>query len=525
MHDGGFMSLVDRRGGATGGHNAAPSVGADIDSIEEELTDDRIRSSGRRLWQNQYIDGLRVTDTLAVVVAVLVAHVVRFGAEDMRVSIDPLNFSYNYEFVSVVLALSWISLLAIFRTRSPRVIGTGIEEYRRIVSATFRLFGGVAILALGLRLDLARGYFAIALPLGLLLLLAGRWIWRIWVARARTGGGYQTSVLVVGSHDSSAALVKSFQSCPSAGYDVVGICHPGLDAEQDECLRVGDVAVPVFGDETAVLDAIQRSGADTVAVTATEHLGHRGLRQLAWELEKKQVDLVVAPGVVDVSGPRLHMRPVAGLPLIHVEKPRYNGANRFAKKAFDCVFAALALVFIAPILTVIAIAIKATSSGPVFFRQERIGLDGKPFQMIKFRTMVVNADSMLSDLLGSNESEGGVLFKMKDDPRITSVGKYLRKFSLDELPQFINVLKQDMSVVGPRPPLRREVEMYDGEVARRMLVKPGVTGLWQVSGRSDLSWEESVRLDLSYVENWSLTGDILIILKTVRAVGAGSGAY
>ncbi|WP_245650267.1 sugar transferase [Millisia brevis] len=491
-----------------------------------ESLDDDDAIAGRRRWQQSYIDGLRITDTAAVVAAVFVAHMVRFGAEDMGVAFDPLTFTYNYEFVSLVLAMGWLALLAIFRTRSPRVIGTGVEEYRRIVSATFKLFGAVAILALGLQLDLARGYFAIALPLGLVLLLVGRWVWRVRLARIRsTGGGYRTSVLVIGSRDSSAALVKSFQDCPSAGYAVVGVCHPGAPGGIGGRLQVDDTTVPVYGNETDVLKAIEFSGADTVAVTATEHLGHRGLRNLVWDLESKQIDLVVAPGVVDVAGPRLHMRPVAGLPLIHVEKPQYNGANRFAKRGFDIAFSAAALLFIAPVFLFIAAAIKTTSSGPVFFRQERIGLDGKPFQMIKFRTMVDGADRMLAGLLDSNESDGGVLFKMKDDPRITSVGKYLRKFSLDELPQFLNVLKRDMSVVGPRPPLRREVEQYDGEVARRMLVKPGITGLWQVSGRSDLSWDESVRLDLSYVENWSLVGDVLIILKTVRAVGVGSGAY
>lgn len=518
------MSIADRRH-ATSGRGDGLSTAAEFEMLAESLDKDN-SVAGRRQWQQTYVDGLRITDTAAVVLAVFVAHVVRFGADDMGVVFDPMTFSFNYEFVSLVLAFSWLGLLAIFRTRSPRVLGTGVEEYRRIVSATFRLFGAVAILALGLQLDLARGYFAIALPLGLVLLIAGRWFWRKWLSRARsTGDGYRTSVLVIGSRDSSAAMVKSFQDCPAAGYAVVGVCHPGAPGGVTGLLEVDDTTVPVYGNEADVLTAIEVSGADTVAVTATEHLGHRGLRKLVWDLESKQIDLVVAPGVVDVAGPRLHMRPVAGLPLIHVEKPQYNGANRFAKRGFDIAFSVAALAFIAPVFLTIAIAIKLTSSGPVFFRQERIGLDGKPFQMIKFRTMVEGADRMLAGLLDSNESEGGVLFKMKDDPRITTVGKYLRKFSLDELPQFINVLKRDMSVVGPRPPLRREVEQYDGEVARRMLVKPGITGLWQVSGRSDLSWNESVRLDLSYVENWSLVGDIVIILKTVRAVGAGSGAY
>ena len=192
---------------------------------------------------------------------------------------------------------------------------------------------------------------------------------------------------------------------------------------------------------------------------------------------------------------------------------------------FDFGFALAALIGVSPLLFIAAIAIKLTSRGPVFYRSERIGLDGKPFTMIKFRTMVVDAEARLADYLSSNEIDGGVMFKMREDPRVTPVGKVLRRYSIDELPQFINVLKQDMSVVGPRPPLRREVESYNGDIKRKLLVKPGVTGLWQISGRSNLSWEKSVRLDLSYVDNWSMITDVGIIFKTVSAVARAEGAY
>jgi exopolysaccharide biosynthesis polyprenyl glycosylphosphotransferase len=244
-----------------------------------------------------------------------------------------------------------------------------------------------------------------------------------------------------------------------------------------------------------------------------------------WRLENLDVDLVVAPGVMDVAEARLTLRPVAGFPLLHVEKPQYHGAKCFQKRVFDVCFALAALIAISPFLITSAIAIKLNSKGPVFYRSERIGLDGKPFTMLKFRTMVDGADNQIDLLLPLNESVGGMLFKIRKDPRVTAVGKILRRFSIDELPQFINVLKQDMSVVGPRPPLKREVESYDGEVKRRLLVKPGVTGLWQVSGRSDLSWDESVRLDLSYVDNWSMASDVIIVAKTVKAVLARDGAY
>jgi exopolysaccharide biosynthesis polyprenyl glycosylphosphotransferase len=234
---------------------------------------------------------------------------------------------------------------------------------------------------------------------------------------------------------------------------------------------------------------------------------------------------VVSPGVVDVAGPRLTMRPVAGLPLIHVEKPQYSGTKKLQKRAFDICVSLTVLLCALPVMLVSAIAIKLTSKGPVFYRSERIGLDGVPFDMIKFRTMVDGADSQVDELVARNESVGGVLFKIREDPRVTTVGRYLRRYSIDELPQFINVLRREMSVVGPRPPLRREVDTYDDQVRRRLLVLPGITGLWQVSGRSDLSWEDSVRLDLSYVENWSISNDLLIAAKTIRTVLAGSGAY
>ncbi|MET4046858.1 exopolysaccharide biosynthesis polyprenyl glycosylphosphotransferase [Rhodococcus sp. UYP5] len=475
------------------------------------------RLTSRRVWEHQYIDRLRVTDSVVVLVAVALAQLIRFGELQTTAML-------SYTGVSVSLAGLWIAFLAIFRTRSTRVIGNGAEEYRRIVSATFRLFGVIAILALLFKIDIARLYLAIAFPVGLLALLVSRWMWRKGVAAKRSKGKYQTAVLIVGSRAAAVSMAKQFERSPAAGYSVVGMCLPGFEPKRDSAV-VDGYEIPVLGDEHNVLEAIQASGADTVAVTATEHLGTKGIRKMVWDLEKKNIDLVVAPGVVDVAGPRLVMRPVAGFPLIHVEKPQYNGATRFSKTAFDFIFAVLVLVLISPILLATAAAVKATSRGPVFYKSERMGIDGKPFPMIKFRSMIQNADKQVDALLAQNESSGGVLFKIREDPRVTKVGKFMRKYSIDELPQFLNVLRREMSVVGPRPPLRREVETYDGDVRRRLLVKPGITGLWQVSGRSDLSWEETVRLDLSYVENWSMVGDLLIIAKTVKAVAGSSGAY
>jgi exopolysaccharide biosynthesis polyprenyl glycosylphosphotransferase len=477
----------------------------------------------RHDWEPAIIRRAWITDIIVVSGAVALAQVVRFGA--LEVSARSVSIvDLNYTIISLALIVLWLASLATFGTHSARVFGSGPEEYRGIISATMRLFGLIAIYSLMFRVELARGYLAIAFPVGLLGLLFSRWLARRAIARKRQHGESQTSVLVVGRERAVRELARSFGRNLASGHRVVGVCIPGRTGERGDYMEVDDRRIPIFGDERSVIEALQFSGADTVAVTATEELGHDGIRKLVWDLEPYDVDLVVSPGVVDIAGPRLLMRPVAGLPLIHVEKPTYRGSKRLGKAAFDAVFASCALIALLVVFVVTALAIKLTSRGPVFYKSERVGVDGQMFGMLKFRSMVQGADKQQSQLEALNEGSGA-LFKIREDPRVTRVGRVIRKYSIDELPQFVNVLKRDMSVVGPRPPLRCEVEGYNGEVKRRLLVKPGVTGLWQVSGRSDLSWEESVRLDLSYVDNWSMVGDVLIIAKTLRAVVVGDGAY
>lgn len=355
-------------------------------------------------------------------------------------------------------------------------------------------------------------------------LFVGRSACRRVLAWYRKRGQCITSVVAVGNAAAVRSLVQSLERSWGYGYSVVGVCLTGRSG--GGTLDVPGVGpLPILGDEHQVEEAIAKVNADTVALTTTEHLGPDGVRELSWDLDRLGVDLVVSPGMVDVAGPRLTMRPVAGLPLIHVEKPQYSGTKKLQKRAFDIFVSVSVLLAAFPLLLVSAIAIKLTSRGPIFYLSERIGLDGKPFQMIKLRTMVVDADKMVAGLAELNEMDGGVLFKIRQDPRVTSVGRILRRYSIDELPQFINVLKKEMSVVGPRPPLPSEADAYTDQVRRRLLVLPGITGLWQVSGRADLSWDDSVRLDLSYVENWSISSDLLIAVKTVRTVLGGTGAY
>ncbi|KKC02211.1 polyprenyl glycosylphosphotransferase [Mycobacterium nebraskense] len=474
-----------------------------------------------RRWQHRYSHRLRISDTVIVCASVLLAQYVRFGEIANTSGYSDVGMTM----LSFLFAALWLSSLAVFQTRSPRVIGAGIDEYRRIGSASFWTFGIIAMVTLLAKVDLARGYLAIALPVGTIGLLGSRSLWRKHIRQMRANGQCQTAVLAIGDRQAVSHLAHELARNPLDGYVVVGICIPGYGPPRGNTLTLGGRAVPILGDVSHAVAAIHSCGADTVAVTQTDHFGMHGIRELMWQLETMDVDVVVSPGVMDVAETRLTLRPTAGMPLLHVEKPQYEGTQRFQKQVFDFLFSLLALIGTAPILIAAAIAVKLTSKGPVFYPSERIGIDGKPFRMLKFRTMVDGADTQIEHLLALNEGAGGMLFKMRQDPRVTPVGRILRRFSIDELPQFINVLKGDMSVVGPRPPLRREVENYDGDVKRRLLVKPGVSGLWQVSGRSDLSWEESVRLDLSYVDNWSMSGDLMIIAKTIKAVLTSHGAY
>ncbi|MEV4259663.1 sugar transferase, partial [Spirillospora sp. NPDC049652] len=302
------------------------------------------------------------------------------------------------------------------------------------------------------------------------------------------------------------------------GMDVVAVCLPPDDTG-------GPVRkVPVGGDFSQVAQVVERIGADSVAVLACPEMDGVALRRLAWQIERDDVELAVAPALMDVAGPRISIRPVSGLPLLHVEHPELDGVRKALKNLLDRVGAGLALLLLSPLLLAVAVAVKATDGGPVLFRQVRVGRGGRTFTVLKFRTMVEDAERRKAELVDENEHDG-VLFKMRSDPRVTSVGRLLRRYSLDELPQLINVLRGEMSLVGPRPPLPDEVARYGGDVYRRLVVRPGLTGLWQVSGRSDLSWEESVRLDLRYVDNWSLAMDLQIMWKTWSAVFRGSGAY
>lgn len=475
-------------------------------------------------WRERYAFGLMVTDLLVLLWVIFGVQIAWFGltASDVAFTGRLADVALSYTSISVVLIVSWMLMLGIFGTRSYRVLGTGTQEYRLIADASVRLFGLVAIVAFLFKIDFARGYILIAFPLGVLVLLLSRWIWRQWLIVKRNKGEYSSRVLLVGSEASTKYLAAELARLPMAGYYVVGVCIPNGTVAG----YLGDTAIPVFVSVDRLDEAMASSGADTVVITSSEELSAERIRQISWGLEPGRQHLVVAPSLTDIGGPRIHTRPVAGLPLIHVETPRYSGSKQFTKRTFDIAASSVLLLCLAPLLALIAVSVRLSSAGPVFFRQERIGINGSRFQMLKFRSMVTNAEELLGQLALQQRDKGNsILFKMANDPRVTPIGRVLRRFSLDELPQLFNVLGGSMSLVGPRPPLEREVNQYDSHVHRRFLVKPGITGLWQVSGRSNLSWEDTVRLDLYYVENWSITGDIHILWRTARAVVGSDGAY
>ncbi|MFE4080512.1 sugar transferase [Paenarthrobacter sp. YIM B13468] len=472
-------------------------------------------------WRGRASRVLAVVDAVVVAWAVTGAFVLRFGID------NGLSTSGNdaaYVWISAVLAVAWWVMLGAWTSRHHRVLGSGAEEYKRVAAASLWLFGAIAIFSYAFGIDTARGYVGVALPVGLGGLLVARWLVRQHLHLDRQRGNSMNRLLLVGGQGAVAHLAASLMKSKHAGYLPVAAYSPGTVELQTHEASSG---LPILGtkpDPELILKAIESCKADAVAVSAGVQLNPQSLRHLGWELASRNIGLIMAPALTDIAGPRIHTQQVAGLPLIHVTTPTLEGGQQVAKRLFDIVVSGMLIVLASPLMLVITLLVKISSKGPVLFRQDRVGMEGAQFQMLKFRSMIVDAEARLAELQDQNEGSG-LLFKIKDDPRITRVGRFLRRYSLDELPQLFNILGGSMSLVGPRPPLPREVEAYEHDVRRRLLVKPGLTGLWQVSGRSNLSWQDSIRLDLYYVENWSLAGDLVIILRTVRAVFRSTGAY
>jgi exopolysaccharide biosynthesis polyprenyl glycosylphosphotransferase len=480
------------------------------------------RTAGVAGWREFYRHGVMVSDLVALTVAMLAAQVIRFGIGSGVEAVGPIRI--NYTVLGIVLVVFWWVSLQIFGTRDVLILGEDFTEYRLITRATVLMFGSFAIASLMLKWDMSRGFLAIALPLGLAGLVAERKLWRVWLRSHRRRGNHVSNALIIGGQQSAREIASVFARNPEAGLQVTGVWVPDGDTLSNDLLRTPDGFIPVLGTSRTLGEAMEVADATTIVVTDTEHIGHDGLRELTWQLAGVDVELLVSPNVMDVAGSRMQLKSVANLPFIHLQEPQFAEAGSWPKLWFDKVVATLVLVLASPLLLITALAIMVTSPGPVLFRQARIGLDGKPFGMLKFRSMQVDADEQLATMLEEQGSADSPLFKIEDDPRITTVGTFIRRFSIDELPQLWNVIRGDMSLVGPRPQRHEEVRLYASRDFRRLRVRPGMTGLWQVSGRSELAWEEAIKLDTYYVENWSMTGDLVILSRTVRAVLGSRGA-
>jgi exopolysaccharide biosynthesis polyprenyl glycosylphosphotransferase len=461
---------------------------------------------------------LIVVDAVVGIVAAFAALQVKFGSPERGVSYR------TYAALTVIVPVAWILMLALNHSYDTRFLFVGNDEYQRVLRSGLALTAAIAIGSYAVDVTVARGYVVIAMPVAVTLGVLTRYIQRKLLHRAWAGGRCLRRVILVGHRGAVVPMARQLSRERYHGMDVVSSCLPpdpdGLPT------RLQEVDLPVYGSFDEIAVATRYASADTVVVLPSPELDGAALRRLAWQLERHDVDLILANALLDVAGDRTTIRPVDGLPMLHVEHPNLTGARRMAKELVDRLGASLLLVLFSPVLLALTVVIRSRrgGSGPALFRQVRVGRNGREFGIYKFRTMYVDAEQRLAGIAHLNEHDGA-LFKLRDDPRVTPVGRWLRRFSLDELPQLINVVKGDMSLVGPRPPLSSEVALYPDDMRRRLVVKPGMTGLWQVSGRADLSWEDAIRLDLRYVENWSLTLDLVILLRTVTAVTRSSGAY
>jgi exopolysaccharide biosynthesis polyprenyl glycosylphosphotransferase len=464
-------------------------------------------------WEQRYRRTVIISDTVAT--AFVVAGIgIFFGARDAA------NWHEKWGILAFGTEILVLAALAMNRSWAPAVLGQGAEEFRRLGRSLFTAvvvlaLGGIALTSRNIKL-----WIFVAVPAIALLTMTARYLLRLRLHRQRKDGQCLRPVLAAGSPATVRDLITRARKFPHLGWRVDAVCTTdGLVLEGDHL-----DGVPVVGRLADVADHIRRDGYRVVAVTPDPYWSPDRLQRLAWNLEGSDAEMVVAPVLMEVAGPRLHVDAVLGIPLLRVSMPTFTGGRRAVKGVVDRMGAAVLLLLFAPLMVLVALLVLVDSRGGAVYRQRRVGKDGREFTIFKFRTMVAGADRARAALTDRNEG-AGLLFKLRQDPRVTRVGAVLRRYSLDELPQLFNVLTGSMSLVGPRPPLPEESAAYGPDIRRRLLVKPGLTGLWQISGRSDLPWEEAVRLDLRYVEDWSLALDTVILWKTLRAVLHGQGAY
>ncbi|MEW2390879.1 sugar transferase [Streptomyces venezuelae] len=464
-------------------------------------------------WEQRYRRTVITSDTVAT--AFVVAGIgIFFGARDAA------NWHEKWGILAFGTELLVLGALAVSRAWAPSVLGQGAEEFRRLGRSLFTAvvvlaLGGIALTSRNIKL-----WIFVAIPAIGLVTMTARYLLRLRLHKRRQDGRCLRPVLAAGSPATVRDLITRARKFPHLGWRVEAVCTAdGLGPEGDHL-----DGVPIVGGLADVANHVRRDGYRVVAVTPDPHWSPDRLQRLAWNLEGSDAEMVVAPVLMEVAGPRLHVDAVLGIPLLRVSMPTFTGGRRVVKGIVDRLGAAFLLILFAPLMVLVGLLVLADSRGGALYRQRRVGKDGREFTIFKFRTMVTGAHNARAQLADRNEG-AGLLFKLRRDPRVTRVGAVLRRYSIDELPQLFNVLTGSMSLVGPRPPLPEESAAYGPDIRRRLLVKPGLTGLWQISGRSDLPWEEAVRLDLRYVEDWSLALDTVILWKTLRAVIHGQGAY
>jgi exopolysaccharide biosynthesis polyprenyl glycosylphosphotransferase len=412
--------------------------------------------------------------------------------------------------VSVVSLPLWVFFLVHYRLYNARYISSRLFEFRRIVHASGATVMATAAVAFMLKIYVPRSWLVMTFALAVLCLTASRDVVRRRLDSVRRGGRLQRAVVVVGASREGRAIAQMLTEAPCPRHRVAGFI--------DDDLPPGAVVdgIPVLGRVAQTAMLLRERGIGN-ALISTPSLGIQASSQLAFELTAADVHVELCTGLQDIAPERLTVEHLGRFPVLYVEPVRLGGWRGVAKRTFDVVVASVTLLLVAPILAVVAGLIKIDSRGPVFFRQSRVGRDGESFEILKLRSMVCDAESMVLDLRDQNEADGP-LFKLHDDPRVTRVGRVIRRLSIDEFPQLWNVLRGEMSLVGPRPALASEIDGWSPELHERLAVRPGITGMWQVSGRSDLSFAEYTRLDLYYVHNWSLLTDLAILAKTIPTV-------
>jgi exopolysaccharide biosynthesis polyprenyl glycosylphosphotransferase len=478
--------------------------------LDRPLTE---RSRGLRVLQL----AIAIGDLLVIGVATVLATLgrSRLGVFDEAADVPTVAQSAGGWIILGWMLVNWAA-----GTHRRAHLGVGTVEYARILTAGAITAGMVGIFSYLLKFPLSRGFYVLLFVIGVPLLLLWRWYARRLVHKAHLRGHLLTRVLISGSSHHIDEVAKVIRRESWLGYRIVGALLPS-----SQPVDTTAEGVPIVGRTTDTAEAVIASRADVVIFAEGAFPTAAEFRRIAWDLEGRPVSMVVVPSLSDISSGRMTMRPVGGLPLVFVEQPQSLGASRGLKRVFDLAGAVLTLALLSPLMAVIALSIRLHDRGPILFRQTRVGRDGHLFECLKFRSMVVDAEAQLGGVEHLASDPDHVLFKAIRDPRITAVGRFIRRFSIDELPQLVNVIRGEMSLVGPRPALPAEVRRYETDVQRRLHVRPGMTGLWQVSGRSDLTWDDTVRLDLYYVDNWSIVQDLSIMVRTVHAVLRSRGAY